>query len=108
MKKTPAHLDYLFERSIIDEEDYKDFWSQYWRAAAPARKKLVREYKQLALDLGDSGKVTGVVTKNRRDAASQAKIIGGRVVRRNARGQFSKRGHYYQAIKKTKHGTRNS
>ena len=100
-KKTPAHLDYLFERSIIDADDYADFWKRYWKGNAGDRKALVREYKQLVIDYGDTRRVTGVVTKSKRDAASQAKAIGGRVVRRNAKGQFSKRGHYYQAIKKT-------
>ena len=110
-KKTPEHLDYLFERSIIDADDYADFWKRYWKGNAADRKALVREYKQLVItwndisestDYGETRRVTGVVTKSKHDAASQAKSISGRVVRRNAKGQFSKRGHYYQAIKKAK------
>jgi len=85
---------------VIDEEDYADFWDRYWRGNAAARRELVKEYSQQALEFG--GPVVGVVTKNRRDAYVQAQQLGGRVVRRNARGQFSKRGHYFQAIKKTK------
>ena len=97
-KQTPTHLDYLFERSIIDENDYRDFWQAYWKRDASGRRALVKEYTQMALEFG--GRVVGVVIKNRRDAVSQANAIGGRVVRRNKRGRFSERGHYFQAIKK--------
>lgn len=112
-KGTPEELDYLFERDIIDEEDYVDFWSRYWALNEAGRKNLINEYLERAIDFSGSGitddidigkplKISGTVTKNKADATKQAKIIGGRVVRRNKRGQFSKRGTRYQAIRKGK------
>lgn len=105
-RKTPSELDYLFEREIIDEEDYVYFWSNYWRRNPSGQQSLINEFLELAEEFGIQGgkggeNLAGVVTKNKRDAIKQAEIINGRVVRRNKRGQFSKRGRYYQAIKKS-------
>lgn len=106
-KETPEHLDYLFEREILQEEDYPDFWQEYWKldrqGDKQGQKDLENQYLQLALEFGDTDtKLAGVVTKFKSDAVAQATAIKGRVVRRNAKGQFSKRGHYYQAIRKGK------
>jgi predicted urease superfamily metal-dependent hydrolase len=105
-KGTPDDLDYLFERNVIDEDDYAAFWAEYW--AAPSKKAkdaVVREWTEIAADL-DNPVSVGVVTRNKADAAKQAQSLNDlgnvayKVVRRNARGQFSKRGTYYQAVKK--------
>jgi hypothetical protein len=102
-KGTPDELDYLFERDIIDEEDYVYFWRNYWRRGESGRQSLINEFLERAneLDSEEQGELSlaGVVTKNKADAIRQAKSIGGRVVRRNKRGQFSKRGRSYQAIR---------
>jgi hypothetical protein len=101
-KGTPDDLDYLFERDIIDEEDYAYFWQQYWNRNAQGRLDLVNEFLEIAADNEElTGRTLfGVVTKNKRYAMEQAKIIGGKMVRRNRRGQFSKRGTLYQAVRK--------
>jgi hypothetical protein len=107
-KGTPEDLDYLFERDIVDEEDYREFWSEYWQRDAKGRRELEKEYvdryNEIESDLGDQ--TIGVVYRNRKEAEQQAQALSEmgtteyRVTRRNARGQFSKRGTYYQAVRK--------
>jgi hypothetical protein len=104
-KKTPPELDHLFERDIIDEEDYRTFWPEYWKAKTKRqRDDVVREWTDLAAESGQP--VVGVVSRNRLDAERQAQSLNDlgdvayKVVRRNAKGQFSKRGTYYQAVRK--------
>lgn len=104
-KGTPGDLDYLFERNIIDEEDYADFWEQYWsKKSEDGRQQVINDFLEMAdegtLGFGTQEKIAGVVTKNKMDAKRQAATIGGRVVRRNKLGRFSKRGRFYQAVKK--------
>jgi hypothetical protein len=97
-KGTPDDIDYLFERDIVDEEDYIDFWSEYWSRNAQGRRELEKEYVDRAAE--EAG--TTLVYRNRADAEKQAQALGNdmyRVTRRNASGRFSKRGTYYQAIK---------
>jgi hypothetical protein len=100
---TPDELDYLFERDIIDEEDYVYFWRNYWKRGESGRQSLINEFLDMASEsestLGNEGKLAGVVTKNKAAAIRQAKSIGGKVVRRNKRGQFHKRGRSYQAVR---------
>lgn len=104
-KSTPGELDYLFERNIIQEEDYAAFWEEYWKASPERRKELVTEYIDIAAE-SDQTPVAGVVSRNRLDAERQAQSLNDlgnvayKVVRRNAKGQFSKRGTFYQAIKR--------
>jgi hypothetical protein len=105
-KGTPDDLDYLFERDVIDEEDYATFWEEYWKAPSKADKDaVVQEWIDIAANL-DNPVSVGVVTRNKADADKQAQSLNDlgnvtyKVVRRNARGQFSKRGTYYQAVKK--------
>jgi hypothetical protein len=105
-KGTPDDLDYLFERDVIDEDDYAAFWEEYWDAKSKADKDaVVREWTEIAAGL-DNPVSVGVVTRNKSDATKQAQSLNDlgnveyKVVRRNARGQFSKRGTYYQAVKR--------
>jgi hypothetical protein len=104
-KGTPDDLDYLFKRDIIDEEDYADFWESYWKATTQRDKQsIVDRYVEIAAESGQP--VVGVVSRNRLDAERQAQSLNDlgdvayRVVRRNAKGQFNKRGTYWQAIRK--------
>lgn len=97
---TSPKLDYLFERQIVGEASYRDFWERYRDGDAADRRELVCEYINKAAE--DDKHVTGVVAQSKRDALDQAKRIGGCVARRNAKGRFSKRGHFYQAINKSK------
>ena len=96
---TPAHLDQFFERDIITQRDYDTFWPAWWKADKRGQSKIVDKLllkiKETRLGLR---KVVCVVTKNKADAKRQAGIIKGRVVRRDAKGRFSKRGHFYQSI----------
>jgi hypothetical protein len=101
-KSTPAELDYLFERDIIDEEDYIDFWRQYWRRGDKGREKLISEFINVALETEPPETLAGVLTKNKASAIKQAKMIDGKVVRRNKNGRFSSRGRTFQAVKKGK------
>ncbi len=107
---TPDDLDYLFERDIIDEEDYVDFWASYWKRDEAGREELVNEYLNIAAiaegEQGEGGtslQLSGVVTQVKQTAIDQAASIGGYVVRRDKRGRFSKRGHYFQAIRRKRH-----
>jgi hypothetical protein len=102
---TPEELDYLFERDIIDEEDYGSFWEEWYGAKNKNEKQgVINDWLEIANEdeKKDSKQLAGVVTRNRKDAERQAQSIGGRVVRRNSRGQFSIRGKSYQAIRQPK------
>lgn len=103
-KGTPDELDYLFERDIIDEEDYIEFWSQYWKMDEFEREELITDYLEIANTNNIEGqtdlKLSGVVTELKTTAVRQAKAIGGVVVRRNKQGRFSKTGKRYQAVKR--------
>jgi hypothetical protein len=107
-KGTPDDLDWLFDRDIVDEEEYGNFWSEYWSGNQKERDALIQRYVDAA---GESGLATtislGAVYKNdpiaaaqQAQALSETTDITYKVVRRNARGQFSKRGHFYQAVKR--------
>jgi hypothetical protein len=104
-KGTPDDLDYLFERDVIDEDDYAAFWEEYWAAKSKADKDaVVREWVEIAADL-DNPVSVGVIYRNKSDAIKQAESLNDlgnveyKVVRRNAMGRFSSRGTYYQAVK---------
>jgi len=102
---TPPELDYLFERDIIDEEDYGSFWQEYKQAKSKqGRQNVINSYLELASENEEKNtkQIAGVVTRNRKDAERQALSISGRVVRRNAAGRFSRTGRSYQAIRQPK------
>jgi hypothetical protein len=98
--KTPEHLDHLFLRNVIDKKQYGDFWSGYWEGKRQTEKdRFVDKFiKKLQMELPLGKKKPGNVTISRLAAQEQADEIGGYVVRRNAKGKFSKTGQYYQAI----------
>jgi hypothetical protein len=104
---TPPELDYLFERQIIDPENYVDFWVAYKRKGITKseQQEIVDGYVALAEEAeGDEelqAPLAHVVTRNRADAEKQAMRTGGRVQRRNAKGQFSSRGTYYTITKRS-------
>lgn len=116
-KTTPDELDYLFERDVIDEEDYAEFWVGYWKAESSPnlqdKDEYINEWLEVARlrdggELGGIGQgelpLAGVVTQFKDTAERQAVAIGGYVVRRDKRGRFSKRGRKYQAIKRRSKG----
>lgn len=109
-KGTPDDIDYLFERDIVDEEDYTVFWPEYWEAVSKGKEaEVVREWEERAA-LSMEPVSVGIVTKIKDEAIKQAQALGDlgagdyKVVRRNARGQFSKRGGFYQAVRNPKRG----
>lgn len=112
--KTPTELDPLFQRATITEDMYQDFWSSWWKAKSQQEKDdIVRFYMEEsieervaeAIEEGEAVEtlpLQGTLTRNRKEAEKQAKIIGGYVARRTKSGRFSKRGRIYQAIKKVR------
>jgi hypothetical protein len=102
---TPEELDYLFDRDIISEDMYRDFWNSWWRSSPSEREEMIQFYSGEEEDEeeqsgGGTKLKVGIPTKFKSEAERQAKKMGGYVVRRNAKGQFSKRGKTYQAIKR--------
>lgn len=101
---TPDDIDYLFERDIIDEEDYVEFWQEYWKRDAKGRKDLVQEFIERAGEQGSDASL-GVVYRSYNDAKRQKEALEDMgasryyVARRTAQGKFSKRGTYFQAIR---------
>lgn len=109
--KTPAKLDHLFERDVIDEDDYRDFWDGYWKSRN--RDRYVDEWigeeeeeETVVVTVVPRAEAppqrSGKPTKSLRKAKQDAKRIGGYIVRRNKNGRFSKRGKTYQAIRRRK------
>lgn len=96
--RTPKKLDNLFAREVIPESEYKDFWPRYWRA------ENEREQKRVIADYTGSA----LVTRTREEAENDTKRLSAEVEikyvvrRRNKKGQFSKRGRFFQAIRTTK------
>lgn len=97
-KSTPPELDFLFERALVEEDEYRDFWSRWWKAGKIEREDIIEKYLEEESEEEPETPLTGSITKVRATAEFQAKLMGGRVVRRNKKMQFSKRGIYYQAI----------
>lgn len=102
---TPKELDFIFDRHIIEEEAYASFWQRWWRADDRQKENIVNEYLITEADESPFLPLRGSVTKSRESAEATATAIGGYVVRRDRNGRFSKRGKFYQAIKR---GTRKS
>jgi hypothetical protein len=100
---TPEHFDYLFDRDIITEDMYRDFWSEWWQSSPSEQNEMIQFYT------GEEEEEPEFISENLKhpkmtiskpEAERQAKIIGGYVARRNSRGRFSKRGKFYQAIRR--------
>lgn len=100
--KTPERLDYLFERRLISKKQYADFWGGYWEEHGSRNRNRFVDNFVSELQVESSIKRSGTVTTSHRNAVEQAREIGGFVVRRNAKGRFSKTGHRYQAIVRRK------
>lgn len=98
--KTPKGLDYLFERKVITKSQYEDFWDGYWgKKRSRDREQYVNNFiSDLQMELPIRKRQSGTITISRVAAEEQAKQIGGYVVRRNAKGRFSKTGTHYQAV----------
>jgi hypothetical protein len=99
-KSTPPELDFIFDRELIEEDDYRDFWGRWGKANKREREDIINSYLEEEAEQDSEEPLTGIVTKNRLLARNQAEIIGGYVARRNKSGRFSKRGHFYQAIRR--------
>ena len=104
-KGTPPELDFIFDRHLIDEDQYRDFWGNWFKISSEERKKLISKFEEDLYETEEEKEApkkptTGTITKNRKLAEQQALAIGGYVARRNAKGQFSKRGRNYQAIRR--------
>lgn len=95
--RTPKHIDHLFQREVIPEAEYKEFWPRFWKA------DNAREQKRVVADFSGAS----VVTKNKAEAEADAKRLSDElgerftVRRRDKRGRFSKRGKHFQAIRST-------
>lgn len=97
-RKTPEVLDFYFDRDVISEADYRDFWPRWWKGSGQQRREIIRE-----LDLAvEASKVeqfpTFYVTRSLARAKEDAKRVGGYVVRRDKSGRFNSRGRFYQVI----------
>ena len=100
-KSTPPGLDHLFKRHIINEAEYRSFWPAWWEATTDdERQELIEFYSGDEEEEEEKPKKHYAPTKVRKTAEKQAREIGGYVVRRNSKGQFSKRGKIFQAIRR--------
>jgi hypothetical protein len=102
-KQTPARLDHLFSRHVIEESEYRSFWPQWWAAESEdERQELIDFYSgdEHGEEEEEEEPEHFAPTKIRKTAEQQAKKIGGYVARRTASGKFSKRGKLYQAIRR--------
>lgn len=97
-KATPPELDFIFQRELLAEKDYGEFWGRWGKANKREKERIVNEYLGEEAEETDDT-ISAPVTRNKKTAKFQAEVIGGRVARRNKRGQFSKRGTFYQAIR---------
>jgi hypothetical protein len=98
-KSTPPELDFLFDRDIISEDDYGGFWQQWWKADKERQREIIDGYLKEEMEEAPGAPQVGSLTKDKKLAEFQAKLLNGYVVRRNKKGQFSKRGKIFQAMK---------
>ena len=103
---TPDELDFIFDRDLISEDDYGQFWKDWFDASKREREDIIEDYrgrgKEGEEEETENLPLKGTVTKNRGVAESQAKAIHGHVVRRDRTGKFNRRGSYFQAVKNAK------
>jgi len=95
---TPSELDFAFERGLITEEDYSEFWPEWWYASQPKRTKIINRLLSEKIELPVLPK-RGKLTKSRKVAEREAKQMGGRVVRKDRFGKFNSRGRTFQAVR---------
>jgi hypothetical protein len=98
----------LFQRKVIGKKQYREFWDGYWgnKRSRDKERYIDKFVSELQLELPIKERTTGTITRSIEHAKQQAKEIGGYVIRRNKRGKFSKRGQFYQAVKRRKHGSK--
>lgn len=99
-KTTPPELDFLFERRLIPEDQYKDFWPRWWNSNKKEKEEIIKEYLIEESIEHPELPLKGILTKNKKLAEEQAVAINGKVVRKTKQGRFSKRGKFYQAVRK--------
>lgn len=103
-RKTPPELDFLFARGLVEEDEYIEFWPRWWKASPNEKEEIINEYlEEDAEDFPDEP-IKATLTRDKNLAQFQAELIDGYVARRNKKGRFSKRGVYYQAIRKGRKG----
>lgn len=108
-KGTPNWVDKLLElRQEIGEEEYRNAWrrinkekrgSAAWREAG---EKIIGEYlkaKEEKSAIFRSRNYANVAEAKRAAEIFQSDF-GGKIIRRNIKGQFSKRGTIFQVVKK--------
>lgn len=102
-KGTPPDMDYLFERHVISEDDYAEFWEGYWenKRKRDRQRYIDRFVGEVQLELPMAKRAaSGSITFSRKAAEEQAKNIGGYVIRVTKKGRASKRGRYFRAIRR--------
>ena len=102
-KSTPEELDFIFERELIEEDDYADFWERWDDADAKERKEIIKEFTE---ELGEDEEewTWGPIHDNSWDAEQDQAIFGAGayIVRRSKSGRFAKNGSRYQAVRRPK------
>ena len=105
---TPGDLDFIFDRSLVDEDEYGEFWAEWWIASPEDREKIIDKFsKKKRIELPALPK-KGKLTKSRKVAEREAKAIGGYVVRRDRFGKYNRRGRTFQAIVHVKKSSKKS
>lgn len=96
-KGTPEGVDELLAlRDEIDESDYRRYWRRLNRARREGQQEFEREGKRILKELH---RETGTGKFDSKAAAEKFKRqVGGRIIRRDASGRFSKRGQTFQVI----------
>lgn len=94
-KGTPEGIDELLKRrEVIGEDAYTEYWRRLNRARKESGAAFEAEgrriLKELRQDIG--------IFKSKQDAEAYKSEFGGRIIRRDARGRFSKRGRTFQVI----------
>ena len=106
-KGTPEFVERLLNlRDEISEEDYKGIWRRLnrlrrnGRAWASEGRKIVKELEQEKEETRARFTVRdfGTLKAARKAAEIRQRDIGGRIVQRDERGRFSKRGSVFQVI----------
>lgn len=104
-KSTPPELDFIFDRELLDEDQYRDFWANWWKSDKQQKEALIDKFSREVEEPLKGGDVLPIKFKptiDKEEAEKQAKTINGYIVRRDKNGRFNKRGRHYQAVKRGK------
>jgi len=105
-RATPPELDFIFDRDLISEDDYGEFWKEWFSSNQRGKQDIIDRYLEESGSKTEKGEtelpLKGIITKDKKVAQNQARSINGFVVRRNRTGKFDKRGHFYQAVRRGK------